>query len=849
MGNPLSPMKTPRLFLCLAALAAAPLTHAAEHACAPAPLAVSPHEDVEARVEALLSKLTLDEKISMLGGDETGFNSEGVARLGIPPIRMSDGPIGVRDGSPSTAFPVSVNMAATWDTDLIARYGIALAEETLAKGKNAILGPCVGIGRFPLGGRNFEAFGEDTFLSTRMAVSTIKGIQSRKVIATVKHYACNDQEWMRNDYDVSVDERSLRETHLPPFEAAVKEAGTWMLMSAYNIVNGEHMSENQHLLTDILKKEWGYQGLVVSDWVSVYSADKAANHGLDIEMPQAIWLGDELRQAVKDGRVSEAVINDKIRRHLRVRFQAGLFENPAPKPQPEVIHSQAHRALAEQIALESLVLLKNDGVLPLPQDSNDIALIGPCASIARWGGGGSSYVEAWTSVSPLQGLRNELGEKARLTSAEGVVLDAYKAAPLPEEFLRTPDGKAQGLLGEYFQSKDFSGAPLFTRIDPKLSFNWGGKAPTAGMDHKRFSIRWTGLIQVPETRDYTLFTTSDDGSMLYIDDKLVVDNSGQHGAVAAGGDIRLESGRQYRIRIDYMQSGGDASMQIGWKDPHLKVKVPTIEEAVEAARKARTVVLCVGNTANQESEGQDIAGFTMPRGQQELVEKVLAVNPNTIVVVYGGVPVLMKPWLTKARAVVAALYPGQEGGSALAKLLLGKANFSGKLPFSYIQSVDESPAMKEYKDPSLKVHYAEGVFVGYKHYDAHDVHPLFPFGHGLSYTHFAYSEAKARKTGPRSAELSVTVTNTGKVAGDEIVQVYVEPRQSKVFRPIRELKGFTRVSLKPGEARTVTVSLDERAFSYYDPQAKAWVAEPGRYTLHAAASSRDLRQSDTVSFE
>jgi len=843
-------MKTPRLLLCLAALAAAPLSQAAEHACAPAPASVAPHEDVEARVEALLSKLTLDEKIAMLGGDESGFNSEGVARLGIPPIRMSDGPIGVRDGSPSTAFPVSANMAATWDTGLITRYGVALAEETLAKGKNAILGPCVGIGRYPLGGRNFEAFGEDTYLSSRMAVSTIKGIQSRKVIATVKHYACNDQEWMRNDYDVQVDERSLRETHLPPFEAAVKEGGTWMLMSAYNIVNGEHMSENQHLLTDILKKEWGYQGLVVSDWVSVYSADKAANHGLDIEMPQAIWLGDELRQAVKDGRVSEKVIDDKIRRHLRVRFQAGLFENPAPKPQPEVVHSQAHRDLALEIALKSIVLLKNDGVLPLSKENTeDIALIGPCATVIRAGGGGSSQVEPWISVSPIEGFRNELGPKVRLTGAPGAVVDGYKAADLPEQFLRTPDGKAQGLLGEYFTSKDCSGQPLFTRIDPKIDFNWGGKAPASGMDHKRFSIRWTGLIQIPETGNYTLFTTSDDGSMLYIDDKLVVDNSGQHGAIAVGGEVTLKAGSSHRIRIDYQQSGGDASMRIGWKDPQDRTPVPTPDEAVEAARKAKLVVLCVGNTSNQESEGTDVASFEMQRGQQQLVEKVLAANPNTIVVVYGGVPVLVKPWLAKARAVVAALYPGQEGGTALAKLLLGKENFSGKLPFSYIQSLSENPATKEYKDPSLKVHYSEGVFVGYKYYDAHAIQPLFPFGHGLSYTQFSYSDAKARRTGARSAELSVTVTNTGKVAGDEIVQVYVEPRQSKVFRPVRELKGFARVSLKPGESRTVTVPLDERAFSYYDAEKKTWVAEAGRYTLHAAASSRDLRQNATVAFE
>lgn len=586
----------------------------------------------------------------------------------------------------------------------------------------------------------------------------------------------------------------------------------------------------------------------MSDWTSVYSADKSANNGLDIEMPAPLWWGDKLRQAVKSGAVSEAVIDDKIRRHLRVRLQAGVMDNPEPKLDESVVRSQAHRDIALEMAEKSMVLLKNDGVLPLSRDKlKSIALIGPNAAVARVGGGGSSGVDPWISVSPVQGFQTALGSKVNITTAEGVSLNRLKAVPVPFGFLRTPDGKREGLLGEYFNDPAWQGKPVITRVDDSLNLDWKDKSPGAGIGDDHFSVRWTGLFMPNETRVYHFSVESDDGSTLYVDDKLLTSANKQR----IPGSMLMESGKTYRIRIDYQEALGNASMMFGWKNPSrtANAKEPTIAEAVEAAKKAELVILTVGNSSNQELEGADVIGFKLANGQEQLVTAVLDANPNTVVVLYGGVPIHVKNWLSRAKAVVAALYPGQEGGTALANLLLGETSFSGKLPFSYIQDRSESPAFEGYEDPSLQVNYREGVFVGYKYYDKNKVTPLFPFGHGLSYTRFNYSNLKVRPTGAKTAVASVTIQNTGKVAGDEVVQLYVEPQQVLLPRPVRELKAFTRVSLKPGESKTVIVPLDERAFSYYNPEKKAWVRDAGGYIVHAAASSRDLRQRAVVKFK
>jgi beta-glucosidase len=825
-------------------LLTAPFALAAADASKPRYL--DPTAPLEERVADLLPRLTLEEKVAMLGGDETGFNGCGVARLGIPPIRMSDGPVGVRTGE-STAFPVSVNLAASWDLDLARQFGIALGEETKAKGKNCILGPCVGIHRFPLNGRNFESLGEDPFLAARMAVNVIRGVQSQNVIATVKHFACNDQEWERDHYDVQVDERTLREIHLPAFEAAVQEGGVWALMSAYNLVNGQHCSENRHLLTDILKGDWGYQGLVMSDWVSVYSADHAANNGLDLEMPNPVWFKEQLFAAIHDGRVSAAVIDDKVRRHLRVRFAAGLFETPAPIADDSVIRSDAHRKVALTLAQHSLVLLKNDGVLPLtPTRLKTVAVIGPSAKSARTGGGGSSTIDPWIQVSPFDGLAAVLGTGVKLEFSEGVRLDPVPLQPVPAAHLRTPDGQSAGLLGEYFANESFEGPPAFTRVDPQIDFNYHLGSPDPRLPGNHFSIRWTGKFVPPVTQRYRLTVASDDGTRFYLDGKMLIDNWGQHGELEKSCTIELRAGHAYDVRIDYNEVIGDASVHFGWVDPASKAIQPSIAAAAEVARRADVAVVCVGNTAVLESEGADVADFKLFDEQDALVQAVVRANPNTIVVVYGGVPVQMKTWLTQTRAVIAAFYPGQEGGTALAQTLTGVVNPSGKLPFSYIQERSESPAFNGYMDPGLKVNYAEGVFVGYRYYDAHHVAPLFPFGFGLSYTTFAYNHLQVAKVGETGATLTFEITNTGRVAGEEVAQVYVGPRNPSVPRPVKELKGFAKVALAPGETKAVSVALDARAFQFFHPTTHQWTLEPGAFDLLIGASSRDIKLKDTV---
>jgi beta-glucosidase len=805
---------------------------------------------VETRIDDLLPRMTLAEKIAMLSGDKTGFNASGVERLGIPPIRMSDGPVGVRTGV-ATAWSASVNMAASWDTNLIYNYGIALAEEIKAKGKNCILGPCVGIHRFPLNGRNFESFGEDPFLSARMAVNYIQGVQSQNVIATVKHFACNDQEWERTHVDSVVDERALREIHLPAFEAAVTEGKVRAVMSAYNIVNGQHCSENKHLLSDILKGDWGFNGIVMSDWVSVHSAIAAANNGLDLEMPHPVWFGEKLLEAIQSGQVSEQTIDDKIRRLLRVRFESGLFENPSPKPDESVVRSAAHRELALEMAQKSMVLLKNDGLLPLSKDKlKTIAFIGPAANVARTGGGGSSNIRPWGKVSPLAGMKKLLGDRVKIQFAEGVNIDPVKAITVTSEFLLAPDGTNHGLLGEYFGNPDFKGEPLFTRVDPKIDFECtNNTSPDPRLQPTDYSIRWTGKLAPPRTQKYFLAITSDDGSRLYLDGKMVVDNWGAHGMAQKSCALNLEAGREYDVRIDYYQEGGDAGMRFGWRDPKDNTPGPTIAEAVATARGADAVVLCVGNTSDTEGEGNDVADFKMTGAQDELVRAVLQANSNTVVVVWGGVPVLMKHWLPEAKAVVAALYPGQEGGTALAQILTGEINPSGKLPFSYIQERSEAPGFAGYKDPGLKVNYSEGVFVGYRYYDQNGIKPLFPFGHGLSYTTFKYDNLRIKKTGPAACEVAFDVKNTGPVAGAETAQLYVGPRHPPVPRPVRELKGFARIQLAPGETRTVTIPLGERAFEFFDPQKNQWTLAAGTFDVFIGASSRDLRLSHDVNIQ
>lgn len=709
-----------------------------------APPANAPYKNaslpVEKRVTDLLSRMTVEEKATMLSGSGW-MESAPIERLGIPPIKMADGPMGVRSwagssaitnsaGNPvkvlTTSFPSGVAMAATWDTALVQREGQAIGQEVKALGRDMILGPTVNINRVPLWGRNFEGYGEDPYLTARMGVAYINGVQGEGVIPSLKHFAVNNEEFERHRIDAQIDERTLHEIYLPAFKAAVEEAHVWTVMSAYNKVNGTHCAESTSLLTDILKKEFGFKGFVVSDWGSTYSTAATVNAGMDLEMPggapMRAWLSTGQSQAagngagwltaekvlveVKAGNITEARLNDNVSRILRVIFESGIFDHP--HADGGEVDTTAQRAVALQGATEGIVLLKNAGfLLPLsPGKVHSIAVIGPNAAVARTGGGGSSLVKPKYAIAPLDGIKERAEQSIQITYALGVSME--KENPSQD----TPEVRAQ-----------------------------------------------------------------------------------------------------------------------------------LLKEATDAATKADVAVVVVGRYPKLESEGSDVKTMDLPAGQDDLIEAVEKANPHTIVVLNTGDPVTMSKWIDGTPALLDMWYGGQEGGRALASILFGDANPSGKLPVSLPKRFEDSPAYGHYPGENLKVDYAEGVYVGYRYFDTKNVEPQFPFGFGLSYTNFEYSDltVTTSRVGGRETAVILKVKNAGSRAGAEVVQLYVHDGHAKIDRPAHELKGFQRVELKSGETKTVEFKLDRTAFSYWSPNKKDWTADPGTFEIQLGASSRDIR--------
>ena len=808
-----------------------------------------PAAGTEARIKDLLVKMTLDEKIYQLSGyGDIGFDTRENKRLGIPGFKMTDGPLGVRWGK-ATSFPCGVALAATWDTALIARLATALAEETHAKGRNYLLGPCVNIHRFPAGGRNFESYGEDPWLASRLAVNYIRTLQSHGVIASVKHFALNNQEWRRTEVNVAADERTMREIYLPAFEAAVKEAGVYTVMSAYNKVNGWWCSENKVLLTGILKNEWGFKGLVVSDWVSTHSTVNAANNGLDLEMPSGdVFSKAKLKKAISEGKVSEATINDKVTRILRVKFQAGLFDRQI-SPDTTVLTGEAHKNLAREIARESIVLLKNDrNLLPLDMDNlKKIAVIGPNAAVARVGGGGSSRVIPYYSISPLGAIEKMVGDVTRVYYAPGDELLSTPILPIGPEFLKPATFPGNGLTAEYFGNKKLEGKPVLTRIDSTVYFNWEDDPPAPGIGKDGYSVRWSGTVTPPETRSYTFYTASDDGVRLFIDGKKVIDNWSDHGTSVDSVKVDLAAGKAYPVTVEYYENGGNAVMMLGWDLPQDKRNNTMIADAVNAARSAEVAIVFAGTSDSYESEGFDrIGGLRLPGNQDDLIRAVAEANPNTIVVLNTGTPVITEKWLAKVPVLLEAFFPGQEGGNAIADILFGHSSPSAKLPFSFISGYGQTPAYKGYMNASLEAPYGEGIFVGYRYLEKNNLVPTFPFGFGLSYTTFSYSDIRVLTGENNTFSVSVKVKNTGSVAGSEIVQLYVSEANSRVSRPAKELKGFVKITLEPGQEKQVTLPLNFRSFAWFDSAGRKWTADPGTYDILVGSSSADIRANTRV---
>jgi len=723
-------MKFPRHVLALAALASLPLS---AFAAQPSPASV------EERVDNLLAQMTLEEKSALVHGD-TQFSSPGVPRLGVPRFWMSDGPHGVREEISldswkpagrtddfSTYMPIFVALAATWDPVSAHDYGATIAEEALKRGKHMMLGPGVNIVRTPLNGRNFEYLGEDPLLAGQLAVADIRGMQEKQVSACVKHYALNNQEDHRGTINVDVDERTLREIYLPAFEASVKEGKVWSVMGAYNKYQNVHACHNDILLNQILKKEWGFDGLVVSDWGGVHDTVEAANGGMDLEMGSgrnwdAFHFGRPLREAIQAGKVPLAALDDKVRRILRVSLRTGSLDGRDEGS----INTPAHQAAALRIAEKSLVLLQNrEGLLPLDLSKvRSIAVIGENATRKHAHGGQSSELKAFYEVTPLEGILRLVKPGTNVNYSAGYASPVYRR------------NGTTGLGGVQAEVLDTSANPPAEELQA---------------------------------------------------------------------------------------------------------------QAEKLARESEVAILFVGLNHDRhfDTEGSDRLSLALPGEQAALIQRVVAANPRTIVVMMSGSPVEMDAWIGKVPSVLQAWFPGMEGGNAIARALFGKVNPSGKLPVSFPHRLQDSPAhatgdARQYPGLDGTVHYDEGMLVGYRWYDTKGIEPLFPFGHGLSYSRFDYS-APAISGGPTAAKASLTLKNSSAVDGEEVVQVYVAAKDSPVSHPSQELRGFLRVALKAGESRQVEIPLSPRAFAYWSVEKKAWLIPVASYEVRLSASSRDPR--------
>jgi len=798
--------------------------------------------DVEARVDSMLKKLTLDEKVDLIGGVDD-FYIRADDKMGLPRLKMADGPVGVRNYGPATVFG-GIGLAATWDTELASRIGATIGRDARARGVHFMLGPGVNIYRAPLNGRNFEYFGEDPFLSARTAVAYINGMQSQGVSATIKHFMGNNSEFDRHNSDSIIDERTMREIYLPVFEAAVKEAHVGAIMDSYNLTNGVHMTQNGYLNTDVVKKEWGFAGIMMSDWDATYDGVAAANGGLDLEMPSGKFMNREaLLPAIKAGQVSEATIDDKVRRILRTAIQFGWLEREQTDLSTPLLNLDGNEAALEA-ARAGMVLLKNDGnVLPLTKANiKSIAVIGPDAYPAEPGGGGSAEAKPFAPVSYLEGVVNYLGGSAKVYYARGI--PTFDEISKHTEFTTEATGGKKGLKTELFNNADLAGPPAIARTDKHVNYE-----PARGGDGaaSNVSIRWTGFFTPSAPGEYLAFVQGpgeNGGYRLYIDKKLVIDNWKQWYAFVSEAPITLAAG-PHQVELDYYAKNGwgKTKANLGIVRPETLVSA----EAKALASRADAVIVAPGFDTESEGESGDRT-FRLPPGQDELIKQIAALNKNTIVVMTSGGGVDMTAWVDRVPALLEAWFAGQAGGNALAQILFGDFNPSGRLPISMERRWEDNAVHDSYypKAGSKKVEYGEGVFVGYRHFDKSATKPLFPFGYGLSYTSFAYKNLVISPASGEQVSVTFDVTNSGARAGADVAEVFVGDGHAPVPRPVKELKGFAKVNLSPGETKTVTVKLDRRAFSYYDVKKHAWTVSPGDFDVFVARSAADIELTGKV---
>jgi beta-glucosidase len=804
----------------------------------------------EDRIRELVEQMTLAEQVSLLSGEDF-WSLPVVSRLGIHKLRVTDGPNGARGGGSliggvkSAAFPVGICLGATWNVGLVKEIGGALADEVKSKGAHVSLSPTVNIHRSVTNGRNFECYSEDPILTAQLGGAFITGLQEQGISATIKHFVGNESEIERTTINSMIDERTLREVYLVPFEHAVKVAGTWGIMSSYNRLNGPYTSENEWLLTTVLRNEWHYTGVVMSDWFGSHATAPTINAGLDIEMPGPPRdRGQKLIDAVNAGEVTGDKLRERALNVLRLIDRTGAIDDERPYEE-RADDRPAHRALIRRAGAEGTVLLKNSGLLPLdPKSIGKIAVIGPNAKSAQIMGGGSAQLNPHYAVSPWEGLAAVFGE-SRMSYAIGTTNHRFE--PKIEQRFNV----------EFFNSADLSGESVHRDVQEGGEiFLFGDVAPGI-TDPNVWSARYSTNFAPAYTGEHRVGVVAAGYARVKIDGKLVADNWGskwkkgrtyfEEGSDEVVGTMYLEAGRSYRVELEF---GRKPSGVLDFSAARIGIGLPlgdkAIAAAAAAARDADVAIVCVGRTGEWDTEGSDLLDIKLPGRQDELVSAVARVNKRTIVVLQTGGPVEM-PWLDEVAAVIEAWYPGQEAGNSIADVLTGAAEPGGRLPQSFPARWNDNPVHSQDREiyPGLngKVRYEEGVFIGYRHYDRQGITPMFPFGFGLSYTSFelsdlAVDDSKFESDG--AVSVYVTVTNRGARAGSEVVQLYVGDESSSVPRPSKELKAFAKVHLAPGETARVKLDLRDRDFAFYSVEAKHWLVEPGAFSLLVGTSAADI---------
>ncbi len=775
------------------------------------------------------------------------------SRLGIPIIPFDEALHGlVRRGA--TAFPQSIGMAASWNPDLIHRVGNAIATECKTRGIRQILSPVINIASDVRWGRTEETYGEDPFLTSEMGVAFVSAFEKMGVITTPKHYLANVGDGGRDSYPIHFNERLLREIYLPPFEACFKRGGARSVMTSYNSLNGSPCTANDWILNRLLKQEWNFNGFVISDAGATGGANvlhftakdypdataQAITNGLDVIFQTSYDHYTLFQPPFLDGRIDAKIIDEAVARVLRLKFELGLFENPYVEPKDAALWNghASHRQLAKEVALESIVLLKNENnTLPLSKKIKSLAVVGPDADDARLGGYCGPGIN---KISILQGIQHKLGKQVNVHYAKACDREDVQYMTIPASSLScSENGKTvPGLWGEYFNNVTLAGQPVFRRIDKQVQFQWTLFSPDPEkLSYDFYSVRWAGKIKSPESGVFQIGIDGNDGYRLFLDGKLLIDNWKKLGKQTLLADFKFEKDKEYDLRIEFFEPVGNAFFRLVWNVGVKNNQSEEIEKAAQLAAKCDAAVVVVGI---EEGEFRDRAYLNLPGRQEELIQRVAAAGKPVVVVLVGGSAITMNNWLKQVPAVLDVWYPGEEGGDAVADVLFGDYNPAGRLPITFPVFEGQLPLVYNHKPTGRGDDYNN--LTG---------QPLFPFGYGMSYTNFEYSNFKLEKDKIRTDEsvvVSCLITNTGKLSGDEVVQLYLRDELASVARPVSELKGFKRIHLNSGESQKIEFVITPETLSMLDKDLNK-VVEPGDFRIMIGASSKDIRLRGILNVE